>query len=90
MTARRLITALLAGAAATVAALLAGFDQPGRWVADRAGQPVSGYDIYIHDRYLILRPAVAWIDFAVSVLATLAIMRLTLAASRKRRPHPVD
>jgi hypothetical protein len=73
---RKLILALSAGAFVSVALLLLGVDQPGRWVAAVAGLPVPGYDIFMHDLYLIVRPAVLLINSVVFGLVALAIMML--------------
>jgi len=73
---RKLTVALTAGALVSLGFLLLGFDQPGRWVAAVAGVPVRGYDIFIHDLYLIVRPTVLLINAVVFGLVTLGIMTL--------------
>jgi hypothetical protein len=60
---RRLIAALGVGAVAAVGALRFGLDQPGRWLAGVGRRPAGGYDIFIHDHYLIINPTVLLINF---------------------------
>jgi hypothetical protein len=79
---RRLIVALGFGAVAAVGALWFGLDQPGRWLAGVGRGYMGGYDIFIHDRYLILNPTVLLINF----VAFSAIVYSLASLIRSGRP----
>ena len=71
---RKLIVASCAGALASLGALWIGADQPGHWLADTLRPSSRGYDIFIHDRYFIVRPTVLVINFVVYAAAARVIM----------------
>ena len=53
---RRLVVALCLGAVAAIGALWFGLDQPGRWLAGGARHLPGGFDVFIHDHYMIVSP----------------------------------
>lgn len=71
---RQLVVAVCVGAVASVGGLLTGVSQPGSWVAEVTGGSPRGYDIYIHDHYFIVKPAILLVNFiAFSMAAYLAV-----------------
>lgn len=78
----RLICALCVGALAGLGALWVGVGQPGQWVADTFTPSSRGYDIFIHDHYFIVRPAVLVSDLFAYAAAALVIMRIARSAGR--------
>ena len=79
---RRVIVAVCVGAAASLAGLLVGLSQPGSWLAEVAGGPALGYDIFIHDHYFIVRPAVLLVNLVAFAVVAYAVMWLLRQRSR--------
>ena len=79
---RRLVVAVCVGAAASLCGLLVAVSQPGSWVV--VGKRPGGYDIFIHDRYFILQPAVLVINVVAFTIAAYALMQLRRLLSRGR------
>jgi hypothetical protein len=72
---KRLIVAVCVGAAAALAGLLVGLNQPGSWLAELVGRPTRGYDIFIHDHYFIVRPAIVLINLVSFTFVASAVLR---------------
>lgn len=69
---RKPIFAAAAGALASLGALWVGADQPGHWLVDIVMPSSRGYDVFIHDHYLIFKPAVLGINCLVYAAAALS------------------
>lgn len=80
---RKLIFAAGAGALASLGALWVGADQPGHWLVDLVMPSSRGYDVFIHDHYLIFEPAALVINFLVYAAATLALISFARRSSRR-------
>jgi hypothetical protein len=81
---RQLIVAACVGAAASLGGMLFGLSQPGSWLVDVAGRPARGYDIFIHDHYFIVRPAILMVNLVAFAIVTYAVLGLWRQLSRGR------
>ena len=79
---KRLIVAVCVGGAASLCGLLVGLSQPGSWVAEVAGMPARGYDIFIHDHYFIVRPEVLLVNLVIFAMVAYGLMRVWGQRSR--------
>jgi len=81
---RRLIVALCVGAISAVGAVWFGFDQPGRWLTGAGRQPV-GYDVFIHDHFMIVNPAAVSMNvvvFSAVVFSLASLIRSVRSGTR--------
>jgi hypothetical protein len=81
---RSLIVAVCVGSAAALGGLLVGLCQPGNWVAEATGRPARGFDIFIHDHYLIVKPAILLVNFVAYAILAYALVWLWRRRSRSQ------
>ena len=80
---RRLIAAGCVGVLACIGGLIIGQPHLRGWLVEVPGGSVA-YDVFIHDRYFIVNPAVLLVNFLSGVLLTYGALWLWRQLSRGR------